>query len=144
MLSSIGDVKDVVDSYESHTVIIGVLVLGCVIFVISFLGCCGAIRENTCCTMTVSSKNRVKYTVQQYGSLYKKIVRMKIISIVRRSGSQLGHIWPIMIPHMLLPLLRVVLFACCIIRFQPLTHLYEISRGFPTEIFFFLFLIHTQ
>ncbi|XP_013098720.1 23 kDa integral membrane protein-like [Stomoxys calcitrans] len=54
MLSSIGDIKDVVSTYESHSVPIAVLVLGCIIFVISFLGCCGAIRENSCCTMTYS------------------------------------------------------------------------------------------
>ncbi|XP_075167205.1 23 kDa integral membrane protein-like [Haematobia irritans] len=54
MLSSIGDIKDIVNSAETHTVPIAVLVLGCIIFVIAFLGCCGAIRENSCCTMTYS------------------------------------------------------------------------------------------
>ncbi|XP_073845828.1 23 kDa integral membrane protein-like [Musca autumnalis] len=54
MISNIGDIKDVVNSYETHSVPIAVLVLGCIIFVIAFLGCCGAIRENSCCTMTYS------------------------------------------------------------------------------------------
>ncbi|XP_058982330.1 23 kDa integral membrane protein-like [Musca domestica] len=54
MISSIGDIKDVVSAYETHTVPIAIIVLGCIIFVISFLGCCGAIRENSCCTMTYS------------------------------------------------------------------------------------------
>ncbi|XP_067634365.1 23 kDa integral membrane protein-like [Eurosta solidaginis] len=54
LVSRISDVASVAQTFESNSIPIVILVLGCVIFIISFLGCCGAIREDTCCTMTYS------------------------------------------------------------------------------------------
>ncbi|CAD7015436.1 23 kDa integral membrane protein [Ceratitis capitata] len=54
LVSHIQQVGSVAQTLESNSVPIAILVLGCVIFIISFLGCCGAIREDTCCTMTYS------------------------------------------------------------------------------------------
>jgi len=56
MVSKISDItnSDIADTFQANSIPICILVLGCVIFIIAFLGCCGAIRENACCTMTYS------------------------------------------------------------------------------------------
>lgn len=54
LVSHIQQVGSVAQTFEANSVPIAILILGCVIFIISFLGCCGAIREDTCCTMTYS------------------------------------------------------------------------------------------
>lgn len=59
MISNIGDFANFSDAANTDTIPILIIVLGCVIFVISFFGCCGAIRENVCCTMTVSLKHQI-------------------------------------------------------------------------------------
>lgn len=33
------------------------IVIGAVIFIIAFFGCCGAVKENACMTLTVSGSN---------------------------------------------------------------------------------------
>lgn len=35
--------------------VIAIIIIGSVIFVIAFFGCCGAIRESHCMTVTVSN-----------------------------------------------------------------------------------------
>ncbi|XP_011205581.2 23 kDa integral membrane protein [Bactrocera dorsalis] len=54
LVSHIQQVGSFAQTFEANSVPIAILILGCVIFIISFLGCCGAIREDTCCTMTYS------------------------------------------------------------------------------------------
>ncbi|XP_014102812.2 23 kDa integral membrane protein [Bactrocera oleae] len=54
LVSHVQQVGSIAQTFEANSVPIAILILGCVIFIISFLGCCGAIRENTCCTMTYS------------------------------------------------------------------------------------------
>ncbi|KAM7343630.1 tetraspanin 42Ed [Cochliomyia hominivorax] len=54
MVANIGDISNLPQSIEANSVPIAILVLGCIIFIIAFLGCCGAIREDSCCTMTYS------------------------------------------------------------------------------------------
>ncbi|XP_037946577.1 23 kDa integral membrane protein-like [Teleopsis dalmanni] len=54
MLSHIGEFDGFEQTFQAHSVPIVIVVLGCVVFIIAFLGCCGAIRENSCCTMTYS------------------------------------------------------------------------------------------
>lgn len=43
-------------SDEARLICIVMIVLGSIVFLISFFGCCGAIRENICLTWTVSEK----------------------------------------------------------------------------------------
>uniref|UniRef100_A0A1A9WI23 Tetraspanin n=1 Tax=Glossina brevipalpis TaxID=37001 RepID=A0A1A9WI23_9MUSC len=54
MVSNIGEIPSTPESFQANSVPVVILVLGCIIFLIAFLGCCGAIRENACCTMTYS------------------------------------------------------------------------------------------
>ena len=54
MVANIGHISNLPQSIEANSVPIVILILGCIIFIIAFMGCCGAIRENTCLTMTVS------------------------------------------------------------------------------------------
>ncbi|XP_013098676.1 23 kDa integral membrane protein [Stomoxys calcitrans] len=52
MISNIGNISDFDDAINADIIPILIIVLGCVIFVIAFFGCCGAIRENICLTTT--------------------------------------------------------------------------------------------
>lgn len=42
------------EAFTANSVAITILVLGCFIFLVAFMGCCGAIREDTCCMTTYS------------------------------------------------------------------------------------------
>ncbi|KAM8711875.1 hypothetical protein ACLKA7_012390 [Drosophila subpalustris] len=50
MVSSIGTFGSFSDSVNAQTIPISIIVIGCVIFIVAFFGCCGTIRENSCCT----------------------------------------------------------------------------------------------
>lgn len=55
VLVRIEDLSEVFESIEFKWTPIVLIVVGCVILVISFFGCCGAVRESTCMIMTYSS-----------------------------------------------------------------------------------------
>ncbi|XP_017093879.1 23 kDa integral membrane protein [Drosophila bipectinata] len=55
MVASIKDFSNVGETFTANSVAIIILVLGCLIFLVAFMGCCGAIRENACCLTTYSS-----------------------------------------------------------------------------------------
>ncbi|EDW08622.1 CD63 antigen [Drosophila mojavensis] len=48
MVSEIKDLSSVDQTFTANSVAIIILILGCAIFLVSFIGCCGAIRENVC------------------------------------------------------------------------------------------------
>jgi CD63 antigen len=52
-LFKLADIKDAFPENNPATVPIIIVALGSIIFVISFFGCCGAIRENQCMVSTV-------------------------------------------------------------------------------------------
>ncbi|KAH8237210.1 hypothetical protein KR038_007049 [Drosophila bunnanda] len=54
MVSSIKDFSKFDETFTANSVAIIILVLGCLIFLVAFMGCCGAIRENACCLTTYS------------------------------------------------------------------------------------------
>ncbi|ALC42344.1 Tsp42Ed [Drosophila busckii] len=54
MVSEIKNFSNIDETFTANSVAIVILVLGCLIFLISFLGCCGAIRENSCALTTYS------------------------------------------------------------------------------------------
>ncbi|KAI8037333.1 23 kDa integral membrane protein [Drosophila gunungcola] len=54
MVSAIKDFSNVGETFSANSVAIIILVLGCIIFVVAFTGCCGAIRENACALTTYS------------------------------------------------------------------------------------------
>lgn len=55
VLVRIEDLSEVFESIEFKWTPIVLIVVGCVILIISFFGCCGAVRESTCMIMTYSS-----------------------------------------------------------------------------------------
>lgn len=55
VIVSIDNLSDVFESIELRWTPIVLIVIGCVVFIISFFGCCGAVRESTCMIMTYSS-----------------------------------------------------------------------------------------
>ncbi|KAH8267076.1 hypothetical protein KR018_001718 [Drosophila ironensis] len=57
MVASIKDFSSVGETFSVNSVAIIILVLGCLIFLVSFMGCCGAIRENACCLTSVGFDN---------------------------------------------------------------------------------------
>ncbi|XP_073845836.1 CD63 antigen-like [Musca autumnalis] len=50
MIKNVGDLSDFSDAIDVDLIPIVIIILGCIIFVIAFFGCCGAIRESVCCT----------------------------------------------------------------------------------------------
>ncbi|XP_017865331.1 PREDICTED: 23 kDa integral membrane protein [Drosophila arizonae] len=50
MLDGMGTFNSFSDTFNARTIPICVIVVGCIIFVVAFFGCCGTIRENSCCT----------------------------------------------------------------------------------------------
>lgn len=55
---------------------ITLIVLGSIIFVIAFLGCCGAIRESHCMMVTVSSPAKFHPVAQLDGNLILSILKL--------------------------------------------------------------------
>ncbi|MBH0213511.1 hypothetical protein GH794_15545, partial [Listeria monocytogenes] len=52
MVGNLGDISSFDEAINVETLPILIIILGCIIFVISFVGCCGAIRENSCLMTT--------------------------------------------------------------------------------------------
>lgn len=65
-LAKIADLQDISDEHSIVAPSILFIVLGSIVFVIAFFGCCGAIRESYCMTTTVSGV----VVEQQSGTLY--------------------------------------------------------------------------
>lgn len=55
VIVSIENLSDVFQSFELKWTPIVLIVVGCVILIISFFGCCGAVRESGCMIMTYST-----------------------------------------------------------------------------------------
>lgn len=56
-----GYVKEIISNDNHPGFFIGlVIVFGAIVFIISFFGCCGAIRENECCTLMVFNSKIMK------------------------------------------------------------------------------------
>lgn len=54
-LLRIGDIEKVFDDWNVQVVPILFIVIGAIIFIIAFFGCCGAIKESHCMTVTYST-----------------------------------------------------------------------------------------
>ncbi|KAH8370692.1 hypothetical protein KR093_004694 [Drosophila rubida] len=54
MVSEIKNFSNIDETFTANSVAIIILVLGCLIFLVSFIGCCSAIRENSCGLTTYS------------------------------------------------------------------------------------------
>ncbi|XP_037949755.1 CD63 antigen [Teleopsis dalmanni] len=52
MLGNLNSFTSVDDAVNTEVIPILVIVLGCIVFLVAFLGCCGAIRENSCVMTT--------------------------------------------------------------------------------------------
>ncbi|KAH8415989.1 hypothetical protein KR222_006090 [Zaprionus bogoriensis] len=50
ILSAMGNVFSFTTAFTPQTIPICIIVIGCIIFVVAFFGCCGTSRENSCCT----------------------------------------------------------------------------------------------
>lgn len=53
----IGDIEKIFDEWNVQVVPILFIVIGAIIFIIAFFGCCGAIKESHCMTVTVSQRH---------------------------------------------------------------------------------------
>ncbi|KAH8415986.1 hypothetical protein KR222_006083 [Zaprionus bogoriensis] len=54
MVAEIKSFTSIEETYTANSVAIIILILGCIIFLVAFIGCCGAIRENSCALSTYS------------------------------------------------------------------------------------------
>lgn len=70
LFSRITTFEDFAQALQTQQVPVTMIVLGSVILLISFFGCCGAIRESYCMSMTVSCKS---------GSYFFKCINMILI-----------------------------------------------------------------
>lgn len=55
VLSQTGDWRSTVKEFDISSAAIALIIFGAVVFLISFFGCCGAIKESYCMTMTYAS-----------------------------------------------------------------------------------------
>jgi len=55
MFTGVSSVKDLGDAFATQGLPVSLIVLGSAILIISFFGCCGAIRESSCMTMTYAA-----------------------------------------------------------------------------------------
>lgn len=70
---------------------IAAIVLGCVISLISFLGCCGACKENNCMTVLVSVFfSFYCYFLKQKGCFFLKCVQF-FFGVVHRTSFSMNH-----------------------------------------------------
>uniref|UniRef100_A0A336K9P6 CSON005313 protein n=1 Tax=Culicoides sonorensis TaxID=179676 RepID=A0A336K9P6_CULSO len=53
ILAKAGDINTAFKDTNAYSVPIALIVLGSIIFIIAFFGCCGAVRESQCMTMTM-------------------------------------------------------------------------------------------
>lgn len=49
----IGEIEKIFDEWNVQVVPILFIVIGAIIFIVAFFGCCGAIKESHCMTVTV-------------------------------------------------------------------------------------------
>lgn len=64
ILSEMGNVFAFTTAFSPQTIPICIIVIGCVIFVVSFFGCCGTSRENACCTTIVSDSDPLEFSLR--------------------------------------------------------------------------------
>ncbi|XP_065370017.1 CD63 antigen-like [Calliphora vicina] len=50
IISNLGDFSSFSEAVNIDTIPILIIILGCIVFIVAFFGCCGAIRESICCT----------------------------------------------------------------------------------------------
>lgn len=53
-MASVGDIAGIFSTHDIKWAPILTIAIGCIIFLIAFFGCCGAIKESYCMTMTYS------------------------------------------------------------------------------------------
>ncbi|XP_055858693.1 23 kDa integral membrane protein-like [Episyrphus balteatus] len=70
LLNNIGDYHNLGDAVKAQQIPVGLIVFGSVVLLISFLGCCGAIRESYCMSMTYSVALLVLLIAQLVGVVY--------------------------------------------------------------------------
>ncbi|ALC42346.1 Tsp42Eb [Drosophila busckii] len=80
MLSSMGTFGSFSDSISTQTIPICIIVLGCVIFIVSFFGCCGTIRENSCCTTIYAVCMFILFVLQLTLSIWIFVQNDKFVS----------------------------------------------------------------
>ncbi|XP_055858692.1 23 kDa integral membrane protein-like [Episyrphus balteatus] len=84
VLSNLGDIRDFADTFETSSIPISIIVIGCIIFIISFVGCCGAIREDTCLTMTYSIFMLILFVLQMIMVVYIWIERESFLNAMNK------------------------------------------------------------
>lgn len=68
MLSHLGPITQLPNNAQTMLPIVAIC-LGSVVFIIAFMGCCGALRENNCMMMTVSTSKTSAIFFTTYESL---------------------------------------------------------------------------
>ncbi|XP_023162718.1 23 kDa integral membrane protein-like [Drosophila hydei] len=70
MLDSMGTFGSFSETFNARTIPICIIILGCIIFVVAFFGCCGTIRENACCTTIYAVCMFILFALQLSLSIY--------------------------------------------------------------------------
>ncbi|XP_055920654.1 23 kDa integral membrane protein-like [Eupeodes corollae] len=70
LTADVVDLKNLADSFQISGIPICIIVIGCIISIIAFIGCCGAIRENTCLTIIYAVVMLVLFVLQIIIVLY--------------------------------------------------------------------------
>lgn len=70
-LLRIGDIEKVFEDWNVQVVPILFIVIGAIIFIVAFFGCCGAIKESHCMTVTVSERGSHSFEIVRF--IYKTL-----------------------------------------------------------------------
>lgn len=86
------NVTNNIDSATIKFVPIVIIVIGCIIFVISFFGCCGAIRESTCMLTTASLLLHYIYKSLQWLLIFQYAIILLLFFILQVAIGVYGFI----------------------------------------------------
>lgn len=113
MLGNMGDsFSSLTDNYVNPDILpILIIVLGCIVFLISFCGCCGAIKENTCCIYMYSVFMFILFCLQVALVVWVFVQREQFLNAM---SDLVGSAWDRSGPNFTYPMDGVqIAFKCC-------------------------------
>ncbi|XP_030385273.1 23 kDa integral membrane protein-like [Scaptodrosophila lebanonensis] len=90
MLSSMGSFSSLDQAVDTQFIPVSIIVIGSIIFVVAFFGCCGTIRENSCCTTIYAVCMFILFVLQLTLSIWIFVQNDKFIG---KMGDVVDTVW---------------------------------------------------